>query len=84
MKTQRENISEMKEAKRIEKRHLMNCRIAGFSYWDGAEAFEKLKIGTPLDLVRRWIWSANRITVSTHMLSPFITGSTSWASSRET
>ena len=52
MNTQRENISEMKEAKRIEKRHLMNCRIAGFSYWDGAEAFEKLKIGTPLDLVR--------------------------------
>jgi hypothetical protein len=28
MKTQREDISEMKEAKRIEKRHLMNCRLA--------------------------------------------------------
>ena len=40
------------KVRRIEKRHLMNCRIAGFSYWDGAEAFEKLKIGTPLDLVR--------------------------------
>lgn len=34
------------------KRHLLNARIAGFSYWDGAEAFEYLKIGTKLTLVR--------------------------------
>lgn len=34
------------------KRHLMNGRVAGFSYWDGAEAFEHLKVGTKLTLVR--------------------------------
>ena len=36
----------------MEKRHLQNGNIAGFSYWDGAEAFEHLKIGTELRLVR--------------------------------
>ncbi len=34
------------------KRHLANFHIAGFGYWDGCEAFEHLKIGTKLDLVR--------------------------------
>ena len=34
------------------KRHLANFHIAGFGYWDGCEAFEHLKIGTRLDLVR--------------------------------
>jgi len=34
------------------KRHLANFHIAGFGYWDGCEAFENLKIGTKLDLVR--------------------------------
>lgn len=34
------------------KRHLFNGHIAGFSYWDGVEAFESLKIGTKLTLVR--------------------------------
>ena len=34
------------------KRHLANFHIAGFGYWDGAEAFEQLKIGTLLELRR--------------------------------
>ena len=38
-----------KELKRI---HLTNFHIAGFGYWDGCEAFEQLKIGTKLELVR--------------------------------
>lgn len=41
--------TENKPAKRV---HLDNFHIAGFSYWDGCEAFEHLKIGTRLDLVR--------------------------------
>ena len=32
--------------------HLANFHIAGFGYWDGCEAFESLKIGTKLNLVR--------------------------------
>ena len=36
----------------MEKIHLDNYHIAGFSYWDGSEAFEHLHIGTKLDLVR--------------------------------
>ena len=36
----------------MEKIHLDNFHIAGFSYWDGSEAFEHLHIGTKLDLVR--------------------------------
>lgn len=43
----------MKNENRQEmKRHLANFHIAGFGYWDGCEAFESLKIGTQLDLVR--------------------------------
>jgi hypothetical protein len=43
----------MKKDERMEmKRHLDNFHIAGFGYWDGCEAFEHLKIGTKLDLVR--------------------------------
>ena len=43
----------MKKDERMEmKRHLDNFHIAGFGYWDGCEAFEHLKIGTRLDLVR--------------------------------
>lgn len=39
--------------KKIEtRRHFMNCDIAGFTYWDGCMAVEKLKIGTKLQLVR--------------------------------
>ena len=34
------------------KLHLTNFNIAGFSYWDGPEAWEKLRIGTTLQLVR--------------------------------
>lgn len=30
----------------------MNCDIAGFSYWDGCMAVERMKIGTELKLVR--------------------------------
>lgn len=41
-----------KENKPVKKVHLANFHIAGFSYWDGCEAFEHLKIGTKLDLVR--------------------------------
>ena len=32
--------------------HLDNFHIAGFGFWDGCEAFEHLKIGTRLDLIR--------------------------------
>ena len=41
-----------KEQKPVKKVHLANFHIAGFGYWDGCEAFEHLKIGTKLDLVR--------------------------------
>lgn len=29
-----------------------NFNIAGFTFWDGCEAFAELKVGTPLHLVR--------------------------------
>lgn len=39
--------------KRIEQRkHFLHCNIAGFTYWDGCIAFEELKMGTKLELVR--------------------------------
>ncbi len=41
-----------KEQKPIKKVHLDNFHIAGFGYWEGCEAFEHLKIGTKLELVR--------------------------------
>ena len=41
-----------KEQKPVKNVHLANFHIAGFGYWDGCEAFEDLKIGTKLDLVR--------------------------------
>ena len=41
-----------KENKPIKKAHLTNFQIAGFGYWEGCEAFEHLKIGTKLELVR--------------------------------
>ena len=41
-----------KEIKPVKKVHLANFHIAGFAYWEGCEAFEHLKIGTKLDLVR--------------------------------
>lgn len=37
------------EIKRV---HLTNFHIAGFSYWDGCEAFNELHIGTELKLER--------------------------------
>ena len=40
------------ENKSVDKVHLDNFHIAGFGYWQGCEAFEHLKIGTKLDLVR--------------------------------
>lgn len=40
------------EKKTIKKVHLDNFHIAGFGYWEGCEAFEHLKIGTKLELVR--------------------------------
>ena len=43
------NANEKKN--RTNTRHLMNTRIAGFGYWDGAEAFEQLHIGSLLQLV---------------------------------
>jgi hypothetical protein len=36
----------------MKKRHLLHCKIAGFTYWDGPAAFPELKIGTVLRLVR--------------------------------
>lgn len=41
-----------KENKNVKKVHLDNFHIAGFGYWEGCEAFEHLKIGTKLELVR--------------------------------
>ena len=41
-----------KENKPVKKVHLANFHIAGFAYLEGCEAFEHLKIGTKLDLVR--------------------------------
>ena len=41
-----------KEQKPVKNVHLANFHIAGFGYWDGCEAFEHLRIGTPLELVR--------------------------------
>lgn len=41
-----------KENKDLKRIHLDNFHIAGFSYWDGCEAFENLKIGAQLELVR--------------------------------
>lgn len=39
--------------KRTEQRkHFLHCNIAGFMYWDGCIAFEKLKVGTKLELER--------------------------------
>ena len=36
----------------VKKVHLDNFKIAGFGFWNGCEAFENLKIGTKLRLVR--------------------------------
>ena len=41
-----------KNTKPVKKVHLANFHIAGFGYWDGCEAFEHLKIGSCLQLVR--------------------------------
>lgn len=41
-----------RESRPVKKVHLANFNIAGFSYWDGPEAFEELKVGKRLDLVR--------------------------------
>lgn len=41
-----------KEQKPLKRVHLDNFHIAGFGYWDGCEAFENLKIGSKLELVR--------------------------------
>ena len=40
------------ETPEVKKVHLTNFHIAGFSYWDGCEAFKHLKIGTKLFFVR--------------------------------
>ena len=42
----------MNEIKSVKKVHLTNFHIAGFGFWEGCEAFGKLKIGTRLALVR--------------------------------
>ena len=36
----------------LKKVHIDNFHIAGFGFWNGCEAFEYLKIGTELKLVR--------------------------------
>lgn len=41
-----------KENKQLKKIHLDNFHIAGFAFWEGCEAFENLKIGTKLEMVR--------------------------------
>ena len=37
---------------KMEKRHLLTTHIAGFGFYDGAEVFEQLRIGTVLRMVR--------------------------------
>lgn len=37
---------------KTKKRHYSNFDIAGFSYWEGCEVFNELKIGTELTLMR--------------------------------
>lgn len=39
-----------KKVKKKNREHLDNFAIAGFTYYDGAEAFSELKIGTRLEL----------------------------------
>lgn len=41
-----------KDNKPVKKVHLDNFHIAGFGYWEGCEAFEHLKVGTRLELIR--------------------------------
>lgn len=35
----------------MERKHLLNCNIAGFTYYDGPIVFKQLGIGTALQLV---------------------------------
>lgn len=43
----------IKSLRQLEKkRHFMSCNVAGFTYHDGCEVFDQLKIGSPLRLVR--------------------------------
>ncbi|MDR0725098.1 MAG: HIRAN domain-containing protein [Prevotellaceae bacterium] len=35
----------------MKRKHLLNCGIAGFTYYDGPVVFGQLQIGTPLRLV---------------------------------
>ena len=38
--------------KRTERRkHFIHINIAGFTYWDGCEAFSRLEIGTKQEMV---------------------------------
>ena len=37
---------------KTQRRHYINFDIAGFSYWDGCEVFNELKIGTELKILR--------------------------------
>ena len=52
IETKSDKVMRTKENKTIKKVHLDNFHIAGFGYWDGCEAFEHLKVGTKLELVR--------------------------------
>ena len=47
-----ESLMRSKDIKPVKKVHLTNFHIAGFGYWEGCEAFDQLKIGTKLELVR--------------------------------
>ena len=43
---------EVMEKRTEQRKHFLHCNIAGFMYWDGCIAFEELKMGTELKLVR--------------------------------
>ena len=43
---------EKHEKKKMTKIHYASFHIAGFGFWRGCEAFEQLKIGTRLELIR--------------------------------
>lgn len=36
----------------MKREHLLNCHIAGFTYYSGLEMIEQLKVGTKLELKR--------------------------------
>lgn len=45
-------IKEIMEKRTEKRKHFLHCNIAGFTYWEGCIAFDELKMGAKLELVR--------------------------------